>query len=101
MKFFILCLVVFPFCISCSDASDISSVSGTSNPHNYLFTSKLGDASPANPLNPYDVAGQVHTELYAVYYEEESLPVELSDVVARLLLVSDENETFVSLSTNS
>lgn len=101
MKFFILCLVVFPFCMSCSDASDSSFVSATTNANTYLFTNKVGDVSPANPLNPFDVAGQVHTELYAAYYEDDSLAVELSDVINRVLIVSNQNETFVSLSTSS
>lgn len=101
MKFFILCLFVFPFCISCSDTSDISIVSGTANANTYLFSSKIGDVSPANPLNPYDIAGQVHTELYAAYYEDDSLSVELSDVINRVLIVSNQNETFMSLSNTS
>ena len=101
MKFFILCLVVFPFCMSCDDASDISIISGTANANNYLFTNKIGDVSPANPLNPFDIAGQVHTELYAAYYEDDSLVVDLSDVLHRVLLVSNQNETFVSLSNTS
>ncbi|WP_338378825.1 hypothetical protein [uncultured Flavobacterium sp.] len=101
MKFFILCLVVFPFCISCTDVSDLSTVSGTANPNDYLFTSKLGETSPANPLNPYDIAGQLHTELYTAYYEEDSLAVELSAILDRVLVVSAQNETFVSLSTSS
>lgn len=87
--------------MSCSDASDISIDSSTANPNNYLYAYRIGDVSPTNPLNPYDIAGQVHSELYAAYYEDDSLPVELSDVINRVLIVSNENETFVSLSNTS
>ena len=101
MKFFILCLVVFPLCFSCSDTSDSSIIPDAVHANTYLISSKIGDVSPANPLNPFDIAGQVHTELYAAYYEDDSLVVDLSDVLHRVLLVSNQNETFVSLSNSS
>jgi hypothetical protein len=87
--------------MSCSDTSDSSIVPDTVNANTYLFSSKIGDVSPANPLNPFDIAGQVYTELYAAYYEDDSLVVDLSDVLNRVLLVSAQNESFVSLSTTS
>ena len=94
MKFFILCLVVFPFFMSCSEASDTVPVSETALPNDYFFAKKYAVIGPGNPINPYDVAGQLHTDLYAAYYDNDSLPVSLSEVLDRVFVVAAQHETF-------
>ncbi len=100
MKFIYLCLIVIPFFISCSESPDLgvsdpkASVSKSSS---RLITKKVSTVLPVNNANPYDIAGQLHAELYAVYYAEDSLSSSVASVADRVIMLANENGSFTAL----
>ena len=92
MKFFTLCLVVFFLFISCSPSSDLESSSPI---HEIPFSKKLFEGIPMNVLNPYDRAGQLHSQLYTAYYEMDSLVTNCVTVSERVTLLANQNSNFI------
>ena len=100
MKFIYLCLIVIPFFISCSESTDAiasDTKARVSKLSNRLIADSGGIVSPENDLNPYDIAGQLHAELYAVYYAEDSLSSSVASVADRVTMLANENESFTAL----
>ncbi|CAM4041979.1 hypothetical protein FLSI110296_10585 [Flavobacterium sinopsychrotolerans] len=100
MKFIYLCLIVIPFFISCSESTDAiasDTKARVSKSSNRLIADSGSIVSPENDLNPYDIAGQLHAELYAVYYAEDSLSSSVASIADRVTMLANENESFTAL----
>ena len=65
----------------------------------FYDTHKIEAAYPSNALNPYDIAGILHVELYKAYYEEDSLDNAIPAITDRVLLLANQSEAFGSLSS--
>ncbi|WP_291131762.1 hypothetical protein [Flavobacterium sp. UBA7682] len=93
MKFFYLCIFVFPFFISCSDNIDMQSQSDAA----YHKVDTVIDPIPVNKDNPYDTAGQTHHQLLTSYYDNISLPLTLTGIISSAESIANENPSFVSM----
>lgn len=98
MKFFNLCLIFFVLFISCTTSdSDISTP--LSQKDKSFSAERLFEGNPSNVLNPYDVAGRLHLELYYSYYEGNNLPHDLATISERVVSLANQNNLFTSLSS--
>lgn len=101
MKFYYLCLTIIPFFISCSDSSNLdpldSSMASVDNAFQSHNANRGGDVIPSNSANPYDIAGQLHNELYEAYYADDSLSTSVTGISSRVVMIAQENDSFVSL----
>lgn len=100
MKFIYLCLLVIPFFISCSESPDLAELdtkARISKSSSRLIAESGTIVYPENDSNPYDIAGQLHSELYAAYYSEDSLSSSVTGVADRITMLANENESFTDL----
>lgn len=100
MKFIYLCLIVIPFFISCTESPDVGesdTKASVSKSSSRLITKKSSAVLPINKANPYEIAGQLHAELYALYYAEDSLSSSVASVADRVTMLANENESFTAL----
>ncbi|WP_339887733.1 hypothetical protein [uncultured Flavobacterium sp.] len=101
MKFFNLCLIVFFLFTSCTTSSDAETGIQPLLKNDGLPFFKFYEGSPSNILNPYDIVGQLHSELFTTYYESDSSETSLEAVTDRVALLANQNSGFVSLSGSS
>lgn len=101
MKFYYLCLTIIPFFISCSDSSNLELLARTGTTTKAVSLNQHANRGfedlPTNIANPYDIAGQLHNELYEAYYAADSLSTGVEGISSRISQIAKENSSFVSL----
>lgn len=83
---------------SCSDDSDNGTVNVNQNVN--VQSRDIID-SPLNPLNDYDLAGQIHNELLSTYFNQLNLPVNTNAIAAAVEQTAVTNPNFISLKSHT
>ena len=96
MNLFRLCLILFPFFISCSTV-DSDSDSDPKGPATERLVDLEYDVAARNSANPYDDVGQVHNELLLTYYYADSQPLSFNGIVSALTSIANNNSSFYDL----
>lgn len=89
--------VVLVLLVSCSDSSEVIFLSDSSTVPTAYYSRGTGTVV-ANPMNPYDISGKLHTDLYIAYYATDTLISSTMDVATHVTQLANANLNFVSLS---
>jgi len=97
MKFFYLCLFLFPFFISCSDTTDLHNSTHTIKSDLY---SKAIDATASYKANPYDAVGELQNEILEAYYSNDALPTSYEAISSKVVAIAQNDLNFTALGSD-
>ncbi|TBX66119.1 hypothetical protein EZL74_11055 [Flavobacterium silvisoli] len=90
MNFFRLCLILFPFFLSCNE--NHFDLAKESSFHRYDFQSS--DSIPANKNNPFDRVGKIHNEILFSYYYNDNYPSTIPEIITTVTNIANMTQSF-------